>query len=105
MKQYHVYIMASYNRTLYIGVTRDLERRAEQHKHAEGSGFTSRYNVTRLVYFESTHDVVAAIRREKQLKGWRRARKIQLIESINPTWRDLLRTPAEEVAEETPCPY
>jgi putative endonuclease len=89
MRQYYVYIMSSKTRRLYVGVTNDLERRVLQHKEGNFSGFASRYNITRLVYYESTNDVVSAIAREKEIKGWLRAKKIALIESVNPRWRDL----------------
>ena len=89
MRQYYVYIMGSISRTLYTGVTSDLERRVFEHKRKLVPGFTAKYNVTRLVYFETTLGVAAAIAREKQIKGWIRARKIDLIESINPRWDDL----------------
>ena len=89
MKRYHVYIMASLSHTMYIGVTNDLARRAIEHRRKVVPGFTSRYNVTRLVYAEEFNDVRDAIVREKQLKGWRRERKIALIESVNPEWDDL----------------
>ena len=89
MKQYYVYIMTNKSRTLYIGVTNNLERRAYEHKQKLTSGFTSRYNLTRLVYFEETQDIYAALSREKQLKGWLRVKKIALIESVNPQWEDL----------------
>ena len=88
-KQYYVYIMASRTRVLYVGMTNDLQRRVEQHKQKLVEGFTQRYNVTRLVYYEATNDVHAAIAREKQIKGWRRSKKTELIESVNPTWNDL----------------
>ena len=88
-KQYYVYIMASRSRVLYVGMTNDLQRRVEQHKQKLVEGFTQRYNVTRLVYYEATNDVHAAIAREKQIKGWRRSKKTELIESVNPTWNDL----------------
>ncbi len=88
-KQYFVYIMANTGGVLYVGVTSDLEARVDQHKHKRLHGFTKRYNLTRLVYFEATKDVLAAIAREKQIKGWRRAKKIALIESMNPHWKDL----------------
>ena len=87
--QYFVYIMANRGGVLYFGVTNNLEARAYQHKHKLVDGFTKRYNVTRLVYFEPTSDVIAAIAREKQIKGWRRSKKIALIESMNSEWRDL----------------
>jgi len=89
MRQYYVYIMASRTKTLYVGMTNDLERRAYEHKHRVMKGFSSKYNVSRLVYFETIGDVAAAIRRERQIKGWRRARKIALVESANPEWDDL----------------
>jgi putative endonuclease len=87
--QYFVYIMANTGRVLYVGVTSNLEKRVDQHRHKRLDGFTKRYNVTRLVYFEATDDVLAAIAREKQIKGWRRSKKIALIETMNPQWKDL----------------
>ena len=84
-----MYIMANKSRTLYTGVTSDLKRRVYQHKHKLAPGFTSKYNITQLVYFETTSDVKSAIAREKQIKGWLRSKKIALIESTNPTWQDL----------------
>ncbi len=89
MKDYFVYIMASRSRTLYTGVTNDIERRVYEHKHKLLYGFTAKYRIERLVYFEQTCDVNAAITREKEIKGWLRAKKISLIESINPAWEDL----------------
>jgi putative endonuclease len=86
---YHVYIMASTSRRLYIGVTGNLTRRVQQHRAGEFKGFSKKYQMKRLVYAEVTSNVQAAIGREKQLKGWLRAKKLQLIESINPDWRDL----------------
>ncbi len=88
-KQYCVYNMTNRNRTLYIGMTNDLERRVYQHKQGLVSSFTSRYKMNQLVYYEVGDDVRAAIAREKQLKGWLRAKKIALIESMNPEWDDL----------------
>jgi putative endonuclease len=89
-KSYYVYIMANYSRTLYVGVTNNLQRRVYEHKHKlfEDS-FSAMYNINRLVYFEETNDVLAAIEREKQFKRWRREKKVFLIERGNPTWRDL----------------
>lgn len=87
--QYYVYIMTNRSRTLYVGVTNNLKRRVLEHKQKLFEGFTKKYNLTRLVYFEHTSDVRAAIRREKQIKGWLRKRKVALIKSINPKWRDL----------------
>ena len=89
MKRYFVYIMTSRTGTLYTGMTNDLKRRVYQHKQKLIEGFTKRYNVTRLVYFEEFEDVRDAIAREKQIKGWLRRKKIALIESLNPKWRDL----------------
>jgi putative endonuclease len=88
-RTYFVYILASKSRRLYVGVTGNLERRAYEHKGKFVAGFTKKYNIDRLVYFEQTGDVRSAIEREKQLKGLLRAKKIALIESVNPTWDDL----------------
>ncbi len=85
----HVYIMANWSRTLYIGVTAHIERRVYEHKHGAVDGFTSRYRLTRLVYVEEAPTIVEAIAREKQLKGWRRDKKVALIEHLNPNWDDL----------------
>ena len=93
MKTYYVYMMASRKEgTLYIGVTNDLIRRVLQHKNDVHEGFTHRYGVHRLVWYESTTDVYAAIQREKRLKKWRREWKIELIEENNPNWEDLYET-------------
>jgi putative endonuclease len=81
--------MTNGKRTLYTGVTNNLYRRVYEHKEKLVPGFTKRYNIDYLVYIECTSDVVAAITREKQIKGWTRAKKISLIESSNPEWRDL----------------
>ena len=81
--------MASRSRTLYTGVTSDIRRRVSQHKSMEQPGFTKRYKVTRLVYYEPFGNARDAIRREKEIKGWLRAKKIALIEKENPDWRDL----------------
>ena len=89
MKHYSVSIMTHRSKTRSIGVTTHLQRCMYEHKHHLVAGFTSKYQITRLVYFEETSDVYAAIAREKQIKGWVRAKKIALIESINPEWRDL----------------
>lgn len=91
MKLYYVYIMASKSKVLYVGVTNDLERRVYEHKHHLVKGFTDKYEVTKLVYYEETTDVIAAIAREKQIKGWLRRKKMDLIESLNPTWKDLAK--------------
>src|SRR5215469_1545829 len=87
--RYAVYIMASRSHNLYIGVTNDIGRRVREHKSHTFEGFTDRYNVDRLVWYKIYGDVRDAIAREKQLKGWIRAKKIRLIESLNPTWQDL----------------
>lgn len=89
MKRYYTYILASRSRVLYVGVTNNIERRVYEHQQKLVQGFTARYNVNRCVYFEETPEVRSAILREKQLKGWTRAKKVALIESINPQWRDL----------------
>jgi putative endonuclease len=90
MKNYYVYCLSNFNnRVLYIGVTNDLLRRVYEHKHHLVDGFTAKYNVTRLIYFEQTNDAQSAIRREKQLKGWRREKKENLINQFNPGWKDL----------------
>jgi putative endonuclease len=86
---YFMDIMTDRTHILYVGVTNDLARRVYQHKHKLLAGFTSRYAIDRLVYFEQSSDVRAAIFREKQLEGWLRARKVALIESVNPRWQDL----------------
>ncbi len=87
---YYVYIIASQrNGTLYIGITNNLKRRIFEHKEGNVPGFTQRYNVKTLVYFEEFTAPRYAIEREKQLKWWRRKWKLELIESINPTWKDL----------------
>ena len=86
---YCVYILSSHTRVLYVGVTNDLERRLWEHKHPRKWGFSAQYDVNRLVYFEQTPDMLAAIQREKQIKGWRRAKKIALIEATNWDWKDL----------------
>ncbi len=87
---YYVYIMTNKNDgTMYIGMTNDLVRRVYEHKNHLVKGFTSRYNVEKLVYVEEASDVMDAIQREKQLKGWTRAKKNALVESLNPEWEDL----------------
>ncbi len=88
-KTYYVYIMSNKSKTLYTGVTDDLERRVYEHKNKLKEGFTKRYNITRLVYFDETDDIGIAIGREKEIKGWLRRKKIDLICSMNPDWKDL----------------
>jgi putative endonuclease len=88
--QYYVYILASKrNGTLYVGVTNDLIRRVAEHKSNQVEGFTKKYKVNQLVHFEDTNDIDAALNREKQLKKWKRAWKLKIIEESNPEWRDL----------------
>jgi putative endonuclease len=81
--------MTNKSGTLYTGVTNNLERRIYEHKHHLVDGFTKKYRIEKLVYFEETNDINAAISREKQIKGWLRKKKIALIESMNPDWKDL----------------
>lgn len=88
-RTYYVYILTSNSGTLYTGITNSIFHRTLQHKSKETPGFTSKYDVTRLVYYELFNDVHAAIRREKEIKGWARKKKIALIESMNPKWEDL----------------
>lgn len=87
---YYVYILTNtYHRVLYIGVTNNIARRLAEHRNGEANGFTKRYKLWKLVYLESTQDIRSAIAREKQLKGWLRLKKEQLIVSLNPQWEDL----------------
>ena len=90
MKQYYVYLMASFQQALYVGVTNNLERRIYEHKtKMHPQSFTARYNIDRLVYCETFNDVRDALAREKQIKSWRRSKKIALIEETNPRWKDI----------------
>ena len=89
MKSFHVYIMANDKRTLYTGVTSNLPQRVFLHKEKILPGFTKKYGLTRLVYYEQHENALAAIAREKELKRWLRKKKIALIESLNPDWQDL----------------
>ena len=88
-KEYYVYILSNYSKMLYIGVTNDLERRVYEHKKKLVKGYTSKYNLHQLVNYEDTDDIGRAIEREKHLKGWKRYKKVKLIESVNPGWKDL----------------
>ena len=89
-KLYYVYILASHrNGTLYMGVTGDLIKRSWEHKNKIAEGFTEKYNIDKLVYYETTNDIKAALQREKQLKKWNRKWKMELIEKENPDWVDL----------------
>ena len=89
VRRAYVYIATNRSGTLYIGVTNNLGRRMWEHKQKVGSTFAARYNITRLVYFEEANSIVDAIAREKQLKRWRREKKVALIERENPEWTDL----------------
>ena len=89
MLQYFVYILSSKTRRLYVGMTNDLARRLQQHRDRSVESFTSRYNIERLVYYEETDDVHAALERERQIKDWLRDKKIALIESANPSSADM----------------
>ena len=89
VRTYYVYIMTNKSGTLYTGVTNNLLRRVYEHKRKLVPGFTKKYKITRLAYFEVFRDVRMAIAREKRIKGWLRAKKIALIESLNPGWKDL----------------
>lgn len=88
-KQYFVYLITNRSGTLYTGVTNDLVRRVYEHKQKRIPGFTARYNIDRLVHYEVTPSVRSAISREKEIKGWRRSTKLQLISETNPAWTDL----------------
>lgn len=89
-RHYYVYLLTNrHNTVLYTGVTNNLERRVHEHKTKAIPGFTAQYNVNKLVYFEETINVQAAIAREKEIKGWRREKKDALVDSINPDWKDL----------------
>ena len=90
MNKYYVYILTNWNnKVMYIGVTNDINRRLYEHKNHLVEGFTSKYNVNKLVYLEETNNVEDAIKREKELKVWKRDKKNNLVESINPEWKDL----------------
>jgi putative endonuclease len=97
-RKFWVYIVASRTGTLYIGMTNNLYLRIAQHKSGEVDGFSSKYHCDRLVYWESFDEVLKAIDREKQLTGWRRLKKIALIDSVNPRWEDLAEKWGAEIA-------
>jgi putative endonuclease len=99
-----VYILASHSRVLYTGSTTDLRRRVYEHKHGLIPGFTADYAVSRLVYFEVTAHIRAAHARERQIKGWRREKKLRLIESVNAGWLDLSAGWFEEPGTAGPSP-
>jgi len=89
-KSYYVYLITNWNnKVIYIGVTSNLERRLYEHKNRLADGFTKKYNINKLVYFEETTDIKSAIAREKELKGWRREKKNRLVESSNKDWKNL----------------
>ena len=88
-KYYYVYILTNHSGTLYTGVTNNLERRLDEHRRGVGSKFTAKYNIKRLVHYEVYKYVRDAIAREKEIKGWRREKKVALIEDMNPGWKDL----------------
>jgi putative endonuclease len=91
MRSYHVYILTNVKRNvMYVGVTNNLENRVAEHREGKGGGFTRKYRVNTLVYAEEYQYIEDAISREKQLKGWRRSKKDELVASLNPTWADLL---------------
>jgi putative endonuclease len=96
--RYWVYIVSSNSGTLYIGVTDNLTRRMLEHKSGTIEGFASKYHCHRLVYYESFDNILKAISREKQLKGWRRSKKLALIESFNPRWQDLAEHTGQRMA-------
>lgn len=93
-RTYHVYILTNHSGTLYVGVTSNLERRVGEHRLGLVDGFTKKYRLKRLVYYEETNDVREALDRERQIKKWRRQKKIALVNTMNPEWRDLLPSSA-----------
>ena len=97
-RAYYFYMMTSYRGALYAGVTNDLTRRVYEHQGKIVEGFTKKYNVTKLVYYEVADSIEAAIEREKQVKGWLRRKKVALIESMNPYWEDLAKEWYEELS-------
>jgi putative endonuclease len=103
LQKYFAYILSNASRTLYVGMTNDLVRRVDQHREGKIPGFTAKYNIKQLAYYESYPTATGAIHREKQMKGWTRAKKIALIETMNPHWEDLakdlkVKWPASDVA-------
>lgn len=89
MSKHFVYILTNRSRTIYVGMTNNILRRLYEHKNKVNKGFTAKYNINRLVYFEEVEDRNSALKREKQIKGWLREKKIKLIEEVNPEWKDL----------------
>ncbi len=89
-KEYYVYLLTNWNnKVMYVGVTNDLQRRIYEHREKNVKGFTEKYNIKKLVYYEQTSDIEVALNREKEIKKWRREKKDRLVEKINPSWRDL----------------
>ncbi|HEY4754681.1 MAG TPA: GIY-YIG nuclease family protein [Ignavibacteriaceae bacterium] len=89
-EQFFIYILTNWNnKVIYTGVTNNLVRRIYEHRNKVIDGFTKKYNLSKLVYFEQTHDIISAINREKEIKKWRREKKNKLVESMNPSWKDL----------------
>ena len=103
-RRYYVYILSSPSHVLYTGVTNDLARRIFEHRHKLIPGFSRRYNVTRLVHFEETSDVRSAIAREKEIKAWRRSKKVALVDATNPGWKDLAASWHEDEIPRRPPP-
>ena len=90
-KAYYVYLLTNWNnKVVYVGMTNDLQRRIFEHKEKQVKGFTEKYNVHKLVYYEQTPEVEVALNREKEIKKWRREKKNKLVENANPQWRDLI---------------
>ena len=102
-KIFHIYIMSNISKMLYVGVTGDLEHRVLQHKTKLVEGFTKKYNLHRLIYFEVFGDIRDAIAREKQIKGWLRNKKVALIEFVNPGWTDLAPKRMQNVIPPARC--
>jgi len=89
-KNYYIYLLTNWNhKVMYVGVTNDLKRRLYEHQNKRITGFTEKYNLNKLVYFEETQEVYTAITREKEIKKWRREKKNQLVSQVNPGWQDL----------------
>jgi putative endonuclease len=89
-RKYYVYLLTNWNnKVIYVGMTSDLQKRIYEHKHKQVKGFTEKYNINKLVYYEETTDVHAALAREKEIKKWRREKKDNLVKTMNPAWRDL----------------
>lgn len=98
-RHYYVYVLTNWSRTLYTGITNDLVRRVSEHKEKRIPGFTARYKIDQLVHYELFGEIWEALEREKQIKGWTRAKKIALVEANNPTWDDLSESIREHESE------